>query len=114
MLDVAMILMSSHLTGYLRNGAEPKPSGNRHLHATNSCYAAKDGLVMLGASNLRQQRRLWRALEKPEMAKRTHAGRKGDPEPDAALLTTILSPPTADQSANFFHPRPFPAPPGRP
>jgi hypothetical protein len=42
----------------LRNGAEPKPSGNRHLHATNSCYAAKDGLVMLGASNLRQQRRL--------------------------------------------------------
>ena len=28
MLDVAMILMSSHLTGYLRNGTEPKPSGN--------------------------------------------------------------------------------------
>ncbi|HXC14747.1 MAG TPA: CoA transferase, partial [Stellaceae bacterium] len=25
MLDVAMILMSSHLTGYLRNGTEPKP-----------------------------------------------------------------------------------------
>ena len=25
MLDVAMILMSSHLTGYLRNGAHPKP-----------------------------------------------------------------------------------------
>ena len=23
-------LMSSHLTGYLRNGASPKPSGNRH------------------------------------------------------------------------------------
>jgi hypothetical protein len=36
MLDVAMILMSSHL----RNRAEPKPSGNRHLHTTNSCYAA--------------------------------------------------------------------------
>jgi crotonobetainyl-CoA:carnitine CoA-transferase CaiB-like acyl-CoA transferase len=25
MLDVAMILMSSHLTGYLRNGVHPKP-----------------------------------------------------------------------------------------
>src|SRR5438067_11937173 len=78
MLDVAMILMSSHLTGYLRNGAEPKPSGNRHLHATNSCYAAKDGLVMLGASNLRQQRRLWQALERPEMAKRTSEEREHD------------------------------------
>jgi crotonobetainyl-CoA:carnitine CoA-transferase CaiB-like acyl-CoA transferase len=29
MLDVAMILMSSHLTGYLRNGTHPKPHGNR-------------------------------------------------------------------------------------
>src|SRR5438132_10880216 len=35
MLDVAMILMSSHLTGYLRNGVHPKPHGNRHPHATN-------------------------------------------------------------------------------
>src|ERR1700676_24348 len=43
MLDVAMILMSSHLAGYLRNGAEPKPSGNRHSHATNRCYDAKEG-----------------------------------------------------------------------
>src|SRR6266705_3392797 len=69
MLDVAMILMSSHLTGYLRNGHEPKPSGNRHAHATNSCYMAKDDLVMLGASNLRQQRRLWHAIGRPDMAK---------------------------------------------
>ena len=62
MLDVAMILMSSHLTGYLRNGVEPKPPGNRNPHATNSSYQTKDGLVSLGASNLRQQRRLWLAL----------------------------------------------------
>ena len=32
MLDVAMILMSSHLTGYLRNGVQPKPHGNSHPH----------------------------------------------------------------------------------
>src|SRR5262249_5458259 len=38
MLDVAMILMSSHLTGYLHNGSHPKPHGNRHPHATNSAY----------------------------------------------------------------------------
>ncbi|HEY1309625.1 MAG TPA: CoA transferase, partial [Pseudolabrys sp.] len=75
MLDVAMILMSSHLTGYLRNGVHPKPSGNRHSHATNSAYATKDGMVMLGASNLRQQRRLWTALERPDMTKKTNEER---------------------------------------
>src|SRR5437588_1963811 len=58
MLDVAMILMSSHLTGFLRNGVHPRPSGNRHSHATNGAFTAKDGaLVMLGASNVRQQKR---------------------------------------------------------
>src|SRR4029077_8627304 len=72
MLDVAMILMSSHLTGYLRNGVLPKPSGNRHSHATNSAYTTKNGMVMLGASNLRQQRRLWTALERPDMIKKTN------------------------------------------
>src|SRR5271163_2868875 len=109
MLDVAMILMSSHLTAYLRNGAEPKPSGNRHLHATNSCYTAKDGLVMLGASNLRQQRRLWQALERPEMAKRTNEEREDDRDREAALLTDILKTRTADEWENFFQARHVPA-----
>jgi crotonobetainyl-CoA:carnitine CoA-transferase CaiB-like acyl-CoA transferase len=72
MLDVALILMSSHLAGYLRNGVHPKPSGNRNPHATNSAYQTRDGLVMLGASNLRQQRRLWTLLERPDMIKTTN------------------------------------------
>src|SRR6187402_2669404 len=42
MLDVAMTLMSSHLTGYLRNGVHPQPNGNRNPHATNSAYQTKD------------------------------------------------------------------------
>ena len=75
MLDVAMILMSSHVTGYLRNGMHPKPHGNRHPHATNGAFATKDGtLVMLGASNLRQQARLWKLLGRPEMVKKTNDG----------------------------------------
>src|SRR5207248_3833254 len=72
MLDVAMILMSSHLTGYLRNGVHPKPHGNRHPHATNGAFQTKDGIVMLGASNLRQQARLWKLLRRPEMVKKTN------------------------------------------
>ena len=39
MLDVAMILMASHVTGYMRNGHHPKPSGNRtgarHQHGVS-------------------------------------------------------------------------------
>jgi crotonobetainyl-CoA:carnitine CoA-transferase CaiB-like acyl-CoA transferase len=109
MLDVAMILMSSHLTGYLRNGSEPKPSSNRHAHATNSCYEAKDGLVMLGASNLRQQRRLWLALERPDMAKEDNEARDADRDREAALLADILKTRTADEWEAFFQARHVPA-----
>lgn len=109
MLDVAMILMSSHLTGYLRNGAEPKPSGNRHAHATNSCYEAKDGLVMLGASNLRQQRRLWLALERPDMVKEDNEARDHDRDREAGLLADILKTRTADEWEIFFQARHVPA-----
>jgi crotonobetainyl-CoA:carnitine CoA-transferase CaiB-like acyl-CoA transferase len=109
MLDVAMILMSSHLTGYLRNGVHPKPSGNRHPHATNSAYATKDGMVMLGASNLRQQRRLWTLLERPDMIKKTNDERDADREREAALLTEIMRTRTADEWEAFLQARHVPA-----
>jgi crotonobetainyl-CoA:carnitine CoA-transferase CaiB-like acyl-CoA transferase len=38
MLDVAMILMGSHLTGYTRTGQHPKPNGNVNEQASASCY----------------------------------------------------------------------------
>src|SRR3974377_1090607 len=77
-LAVAMILMGSHLTGYLHNGAHPKPHGNSHPHATNAAYTAKDGIVMLGASNLRKQNRLWTVLGRPDMIKKTNDERDAD------------------------------------
>jgi crotonobetainyl-CoA:carnitine CoA-transferase CaiB-like acyl-CoA transferase len=40
MLGVAMMLQGSHLTGYFRNGAEPKPHGNKQPYSTNSAYDA--------------------------------------------------------------------------
>jgi crotonobetainyl-CoA:carnitine CoA-transferase CaiB-like acyl-CoA transferase len=109
MLDVAMILMSSHLTGYLRNGVEPKPSGNRHPHATNSAYATKNGLVMLGASNLRQQRRLWTLLERPDMIKNTNDERDADHAGEVALLEEIMLTRTADEWEEFLQARHVPA-----
>jgi crotonobetainyl-CoA:carnitine CoA-transferase CaiB-like acyl-CoA transferase len=109
MLDVAMILMSSHLTGYLRNGTHPKPHGNSHPHATNSAYGTKDGMVMLGASNLRQQKRLWTVLGRPEMIKRTNAERDADHEREVAVLTDIMATRGAAQWEEFLQARHVPA-----
>ena len=64
---------------------------------------------MLGASNLRQQRRLWQALEKPEMAKHTNEEREHDRDREAAVLTDILKTRTADDWENFFQARHVPA-----
>jgi crotonobetainyl-CoA:carnitine CoA-transferase CaiB-like acyl-CoA transferase len=109
MLDVAMILMSSHLTGYLRNGVHPKPHGNKHPYATNSAYSTKSGLLMLGASNLRQQRRLWTVLERCDMIKRTNDERDEDHDREAALLTQILATRTAQDWEEFLQARHIPA-----
>src|SRR6201993_2871778 len=109
MLDVAMILMSSHLTGYLRNGVHPKPHGNRHNHATNGAYQAKDGLVMLGASNLRQQRRLWTVLGRPDMIKRTNDERETDHDHEIAVLSEIMLTRSADEWEQFLQARHVPA-----
>jgi len=109
MLDVAMILMSSHLAGYLRNGTHPKPHGNRHAHATNGAYETKDGLLMVGASNLRQQRRLWTVLERPDLIKRTNDERELDHARETAVLTEILKTRTADEWEKFLQARHIPA-----
>jgi len=106
---VAIILMSSHLTGYLRNGVHPKPNGNRNPHATNSAYQAKEGLIMLGASNLRQQRRLWTLLERPDMIKRTNEERETDSDREAAVLSEIMRRRTADEWEEFLQARHVPA-----
>jgi len=109
MLDVAMILMSSHLTGYLRNGVHPKPHGNRHPHATNGAFDTKSGLVMLGASNVRQQRRLWTVLERPDMIKRSNDERDADHEREIAVLSEIMLTRTADEWEEFLQARHVPA-----
>ncbi len=109
MLDVALILASSLVTGYTRNGTHPKPHGNRHAQATNGAYATKSGIVMLGASNLRQQRRLWIALERADMVKRTNDEREADHARETALLTEIMLTRTADEWEQFFQSRHVPA-----
>ena len=110
MLDVAMILMASHVTGFLRNGRHPKPHGNKQPHATNSAYATRDGaLVMLGASNLRQQKRLWTVLERPDLIKRTNDERDADHAREEATLTAIMATRTAAEWEDYLQARHVPA-----
>ncbi|MGA8322369.1 MAG: CoA transferase [Xanthobacteraceae bacterium] len=109
MLDVAMILMSSHLTGYMRNGAHPKPHGNSHPHATNSAYPTKNGMVMLGASNLRQQRRLWTVLGRPDMIKRTNEEREADHKREVEILAEIMLTRAAEEWEEFLQAHHVPA-----
>ncbi len=110
MLDVAMILMASHVTGYMRNGKHPKPSGNRTGHATSMAYVTADGShVMIGASNLRQQKRLWIALERPDMVKRTNDERDADHAREEATLGEIMKTRTAAEWEEWFQARHVPA-----
>ncbi len=97
MADVATMMMSSQVTGYLRNGVAPRPIGNRLQHATNWAYETKDGLLMLGAANLRQQRRLWNLLGFPEMIKTSNEARDADVDGEAAVLRKVMLNRTADE-----------------
>jgi len=91
MSDVAMILSSSHLTGYLWNGSHPEQKGNRYPFATIGCYQASDAPLMVSASNLRQQRRLWEALGRADLVKDNNRDRiKGYAE-EVQALTQILA-----------------------
>jgi crotonobetainyl-CoA:carnitine CoA-transferase CaiB-like acyl-CoA transferase len=109
MLDVAMILMASHVTNYMRTGKHPKPSGNVTGHATSRAYQTSDGIVMLGASNLRQQRRLWTVLERPDMVKRTNDERDADHDREVAVLTELMQARTAAEWEEWLQARHVPA-----
>ncbi|MGE5271124.1 MAG: CaiB/BaiF CoA transferase family protein [Thiohalocapsa sp.] len=109
MVGVAMMLMGSHLSGYFRNGVEPRPHGNKQPFATNSCYEAKEGLLMIGASNLGQQKRLWQALERPDMIKTDNEAREADRAREAAVLADIIKTRTAAEWEVWLQARHVPA-----
>ena len=64
---------------------------------------------MLSAANLRQQRRLWTALEHPEMIKRDNNQRLDAFAAEAALLTELMLARTADEWEEFLQARRVPA-----
>lgn len=91
MSDVAMILCSSHLTGHLWNGWHPEQKGNRYPFATIGCYQAADAPLMISASNMRQQRRLWEVLGREDLIKQTNRERIGDHAAESQALRDIIA-----------------------
>jgi len=109
MMDVAMVLMSLDLTALTRAGVEPEPSGNLTVQATCNAYPTKDGLVMLGASNMKQYRRLWQALDRPDMIRDSYAARQEVFDEEVALLTDLMLTRTAREWEDFLQSRHVPA-----
>lgn len=109
MLGVAMMMQASLMTGYFRNGSEPKPHGNKQPYATNSAYDAKAGMVMIGASNIRQQARFWRAVGREDMIKTDNEARIADRDREAAIIADIIKAKTADEWEEYFQASHVPA-----
>lgn len=91
MLDVALVLCSSHLAGFLWNGAHPSQKGNQYPFATIGSYQASDAPLMISASNLRQQRRLWELLERPDLIKTDNNQRLDGREEEATVLAEAIA-----------------------
>jgi crotonobetainyl-CoA:carnitine CoA-transferase CaiB-like acyl-CoA transferase len=109
MIGVAMMMQASLMTGYFRNGVEPKPHGNKQPYATNSAYDAKSGMVMIGASNIRQQQRFWHAVGREDMIKTDNEARVEHRETEAAVIAEIIKSKTADEWEIYFQARHVPA-----
>ena len=109
MMDVAMVMMASHITEFSRTGHHPEPHGHWQGYASGSCWPTKDGYLMLGAMNIAQQRRFWAAIGREDMAKNTHAERRADEANEKQVVGDLLLTRTAQEWEDFFQPRHVPA-----
>lgn len=109
MLDVALVLTSSHLTGYLWNGKHPEQKGNTFPFATIGFYHASDAPMMIAASNLVQQRRLWTALGREDLIKQNNNQRLDAHQEEAEVLSKIISTMPAEYWEEFLQERRIPA-----
>lgn len=109
MLDVAMILMSSHLTSYFLSGHVPQPTQKFPI-STSGTYRCRDGaMLMIAASNPRQVRRFWKVLGREDFANESYDDRLKNREKQAAAIAEILLTRTADEWEEFFQSRHVPA-----
>lgn len=110
MLDVALMLMGSHLTNYLYTGSEPSPKGNRMEYASSQGYMASDSLIMIAASNRGQHERLFTALGRPDIAKQSsHKERREHYAEQTRIVEEIIKTKTAQEWEDYLQSRHVPA-----
>jgi crotonobetainyl-CoA:carnitine CoA-transferase CaiB-like acyl-CoA transferase len=110
MLDVALMLMGSHITSYMRTGKEPKPKGNQMDRASSQLYEAKDAPLMIAASNRGQHERLFRAVGRPDIAAQSsHDEREALYDKQTEELQKIIAQRTADEWEQHLQGRHVPA-----
>jgi len=110
MLDVALMLMGSHITNYFRTGHEPKPRGNRMDRASSQLYQASDRGVMIAASNQGQHQRLFQALGRPDLAAQSSPEeRERLYEQQTAEMDRIIAGRTAEEWEQYLQSRHVPA-----
>ena len=109
MLDVSLTLCTSHIAGFLWNGSHPEPKGNRYPFATIGEYRAADTGLMIAASNLDQQRKLWTVLGREEMIKTDNNQRLDGHAEEARVLADIIRTRTAQEWEGLFRSHRIPA-----
>ncbi|WP_212524077.1 CoA transferase [Actibacterium sp. MT2.3-13A] len=109
MLDVALMLMSAPAAGFLWNGVHPEAAGNDFFFATLGCYDTLDEPIMIAASNLAQQERLWRALGRDDLIRQDNNARLDAHAEEKSALSTILATRGAADWEEFFIARRIPA-----
>lgn len=109
MFDTSLMLMSSHISALTVGGLKPRANGNRFPMAGLGAYATADGLLMLGAGNLRQQRRLWMALQRVDMIKSSLQESVDDAAREEEVLRAIFLTRDASEWEEFLRRHKVPA-----
>jgi crotonobetainyl-CoA:carnitine CoA-transferase CaiB-like acyl-CoA transferase len=109
MYDTALMLAPQHLTAYLHDGSIPHPHGNGHRFATNMVYETSDGLIVIAATNPRQQRRLWDAMGRPDLATADRKARRSNMADNIKVLTELFKQRTAREWEDLLQAHHVPA-----
>ncbi len=111
MLDVALILQATHITDHFHSGHNPRRAGNKMRFAENSMFETSDGrLVQLAASNPRQHRRFYKAIDEPAEAERASLDERYSRfDEKYAMVATKMKEKTADEWENYLEARHVPA-----
>ena len=110
MLDVALILQSSHITDYFHSGKHHQRAGNKMRFPESSMHEASDGLLQLAASNRRQHKRFYNAIGEAAEAERTSLDERNAryDEKHAAVAAKIKQK-TAQEWEDFLQSKHVPA-----